>query len=291
MTRLEFQEHKEDIGFGSSDIRWEDASLRCWQGRARPMSRMHRHDDLEVNLVLDAPLKYLFSGQRVEVKPRHVAVFWGAMPHRLIECDENWQSYVCWIHIPLDVVLGWGLPETAVTGLLRGTPIVRHRPAIGFTKEKFPQWAEDLESGASELKTIALLEIHAAVRRHLANPEPGDETKHEWTEPNHATKTAVVMAQFVALNFREQITLEDIAASAYLHPNYAMSLFRRVVGTTLGAYVTQCRVAEAQRLLITTQLTTNEISAMAGFGSQSGFYATFARICKQPPGEYRRSHQ
>ncbi|WNY34019.1 helix-turn-helix transcriptional regulator [Curtobacterium flaccumfaciens] len=64
-------------------------------------------------------------------------------------------------------------------------------------------------------------------------------------------------------------------------------MFRQDVGTTIGEYLTRCRVAEAQRLLATTSMTTSEIAHAAGFGSQSSFYAHFTRACGSAPGAYR----
>jgi AraC-like DNA-binding protein len=97
------------------------------------------------------------------------------------------------------------------------------------------------------------------------------------------------MAQFTVSHFRQPITPLEIAKATHLNPNYAMTLFREAVGTTLGSYLTRCRVAEAQRLLITTSMTTTEIAHAAGFGSQSSFYAHFARTCGASPGAYRHN--
>ncbi|TDE92651.1 AraC family transcriptional regulator [Occultella glacieicola] len=66
-----------------------------------------------------------------------------------------------------------------------------------------------------------------------------------------------------------------------------MTLFRRSVGATIGSYLTRYRVAAAQRLLISTVMTTAEIAHAAGFGSRSTFYTRFTRICGLAPGAYR----
>lgn len=69
-----------------------------------------------------------------------------------------------------------------------------------------------------------------------------------------------------------------------LTPSHAMTVFRRTVGVTLGQYVTMCRVAEAQRLLLTTSLRVTEIAEEAGFGS----YEHVSSACGMTPREYRR---
>lgn len=301
--------------------------LRCWQGYAFAMNGPHRHDDLEVNLVSEAPLTYLFGGTAVEIRPGQIGLFWAAMPHRLIDCPTNWRAYVSWLHLPLDLVLQWGLPEDAVSRLLRGLPIIsdtgagpgapagRGLPEAG----DFARWATDLANGSADLREIALLEIQAAIRRlvhDLGEGRPGrapasrapeasvprartDEPS--WDEGadrsgaradvGEPVRHAAAMARHAATYFREPIGPSDVASVVPLHPNYAMTVFRTVVGMTLGEYLTQCRIAEAQRLLITTGATTAEIAAASGFGSQSAFYAAFTKTCGLAPGAYRRTYR
>ena len=92
------------------------------------------------------------------------------------------------------------------------------------------------------------------------------------------------MVRHIAEHFREPVTVSDVADAARLHPNYAMTQFRNVVRMTIGEYLAQFRLAEARRLLVTTDLRTNEVAAAAGFGSVSRFYAAFVAACGTPPG-------
>jgi AraC-like DNA-binding protein len=140
------------------------------------------------------------------------------------------------------------------------------------------------------------LEIQAWIRRLARHASPVDDLPSasggETTDSDGTTVgRAAAMARFIAVRFREPISVGEIAASVHLHPHYAMTVFREVVGTTLGAYLTQCRVAEAQRLLLTTNATMGEIAHASGFGSQSRFYSCFTTACGVPPGNYRRRHR
>jgi len=76
-----------------------------------------------------------------------------------------------------------------------------------------------------------------------------------------------------------------------LHPNYAMGLFKRGVGTTLVDYITKHRVSHAQRLLATTDIKIVEVALSSGFASMSRFNAAFRKECGCPPREYRRQHR
>lgn len=269
---------------GLTAVRDHPSMLACWQGRGHAMPVAHRHDDLEVNLVTGAPLTYLIGGSLVRIRPGRAAVFWASVPHRLIDCPENWSARVRWLHVPLSTVLGWRLPAESLTALLNGR-LLTAEPAAHLDDATFRRWADDLGSGASELTEITLLEIQAAIRRLLRDAAP----PADHPAPDNAVRHVVAMARFIAGSFPREITAADVAAAVHLHPHYAMTLFRRVLGVTVHSYLRTRRIAEAQRLLLTTDLPVEQIARQTGFGSLSGFYAGFARACGRPPGEYRRA--
>ena len=270
-------------GLAGQRVEEYPSSLSCWQGRAFAMDRAHRHDDLEVNLVSEAALTYLSGDSVVRIRPGEAALFWAAVPHRLIDCPDNWRARVRWLHIPLSTVLGWGLPSEAISRLLGGVPLLA--PGVEYPDSAaFARWSADLAGGSGALREAALLEVEAGVRRLLRYARPTDDD----TESAPAVRHVATMARFVADSYHRPITAADVAASAHLHPNYAMTLFRQVLGLTIRGYITQRRLAEAQRLLLTTDATTSRIAVETGFGSASRFYEIFTRRYGRPPGEYRR---
>ena len=265
------------------------SALACWQGRGHAMPSAHRHDDLEVNLVDDEPLTYLFGGSLVTVEPGHAALFWASVPHRLIDTPHNWNAHVRWLHVPLGQVLAWGLPEQAIAELLRGTPLITPQPEHPDSTA-FARWSHDLDAVESDLHAIALLEIQASVRRLLRLALPSADTEPRG-DVAHAVGHVVAMARYITTHYCEPIRAADVAAAVHLNPNYAMTLFREVLGTTVHTYLTARRIAEAQRLLLTGDATTSQIAEAAGFGSHSGFYAAFTAACGVAPGTYRRAHR
>ncbi|MFD1718583.1 helix-turn-helix domain-containing protein [Georgenia deserti] len=266
-----------------------DPALWVRRGDPPTMDRPHRHDDLEVNVVLRGRLDYLFGGSRVSVEAGHVAVFWAATPHRLIHPHRG---DVCWVHIPLATVLSWSLPEDDVSTLLRMDPVIAPVTAVpGDIEALFESWRDELTGDHTE---IALLEAQAVVRRILTRHRQSPRGRQEGGSPTvdgerpAAVEHVATMARYIAASFRDPISPSDVARTVHLAPTYAMGLFRRIVGTTVGGYLLRCRVAEAQRLLITTAQTVGEIGYAAGFSSQSSFYEHFRRMCACSPGEYRR---
>ena len=267
------------------------------RGAPPPMISMHRHDDVEVNVVLHGQLHYLFGGQPLTLREGEIAVFWAAQPHGLIDSRTG---DMCWLHVPFSMFLGWGLPEVQTAPLLSAQPQITHAPdlaqRIAHMAERWDHEVGGPEPGtttgiADESEQIALLEIQAAVRRILrasSRPHPQASRGDAGSVPAARLGQVSAMAQYVRDNYSAPITVADIAAAVHLTPSHAMTVFRRTAGVTLGSYVTMCRVAEAQRLLLTTSMKTMEIAEAAGFGSLSSFYEHVTAACGMTPREYRR---
>lgn len=262
---------------------------QTWVRRGAPppaMPRSHRHDDLEVNLVLAGQLDYLFGGSPLTVSAGQIALFWGATPHQLISSDAT--GDMCWVQIPLSTVLGWGLPDRAVAAILSTTPVIVPIDVIARGAEAlFDSWAIDLDN--EETAEIARLEMQALVRRVLRHHLVSSHTDDRPTPTGDGIRGVTAMAQHAVSHFREPISPSTIAHAVHLSPSYAMALFKETLGITLGAYLTRCRLTEAQRLLITTSLSTAEVAHRSGFGSLSNFYEQFTRVCGCSPGAYRRA--
>ncbi|MFI9379876.1 helix-turn-helix domain-containing protein [Kutzneria sp. NPDC052558] len=270
------------------DPRIEPGLLSGYAGRPQVMDAAHQHDDLEINLVADGgSMLYLFGGTPVEVGPGSVAAFWAAVPHQLV---ANSVASAHWVYVPFQTFLAWGLPDSLVSRLLAGVPLVAPpSAALATDRANFAQWKADLDSDEPERRHIAMLEVEARVRR-LALATLGEPVRQH-TASDPTLRQVVAMVRHIAEHFREPLTVADVAAAASLHPNYAMTQFRRVVQTTVVDYLRQRRLAEARRLLITTDLAVERVSADSGFGSVSRFYTAFTAACGVPPATFRREHR
>ncbi|MFC7374231.1 helix-turn-helix domain-containing protein [Brachybacterium sp. GCM10030268] len=298
----------------------QEPALWCRRGTPPRMESMHRHNDIELNVVLSGQLRYLISGRQLVVPAGHIAMFWAAQPHGLVgSCPGD----VCWVHVPLSTALSWNLPHQEFAELARMEPLVIEAGALGRRLEQMVStWLEEYRD--PEQAEIALLETQAMIRRvvrsgaataghagqgaaeqeHADRGPTGHSSRHGLAgaadepapsepapsepAPSPRARHVMEMAEFVVASFREELTVGEIAAAVHLTPSHAMTVFRRAVGVTLGDYVTMCRVAEAQRLLLTTSMTSAQIAASSGFGSLSSYYAHVTAACGMPPREYRR---
>ena len=89
--------------------------------------------------------------------------------------------------------------------------------------------------------------------------------------------------------FAENLSTEDLASEANVHPVHLASVFRRFYHETVGEYVQKLRVAHASRLLRDKKIPLCDIAYSAGFSDQSHFTRTFKRFVGTTPGAFRNS--
>lgn len=85
----------------------------------------------------------------------------------------------------------------------------------------------------------------------------------------------------------EDVSLEEMAAAAYLSPFHFARLFKKLTGTTPHAYLAGLRVAQAQKLLSGTDLSVTEIALRVGYTSPSHFTKAFRQSIGLTPRDFR----
>ena len=145
--------------------------LTCERWKSAPMARPDRHNEIELNLLLNGSLTYLFGGIRVTIPKRSLAAFWAAIPHQILASGPAETEYFV-VTIPLTWFLQLNLPDCLVQPILHGKMV--HNPdAKQFHTdcERFECWTDDLGGQQAERHRAAFLEIEARLLRlALASP-------------------------------------------------------------------------------------------------------------------------
>lgn len=92
---------------------------------------------------------------------------------------------------------------------------------------------------------------------------------------------------YIQDHFRENINREDVAAVAYITPNYLSKQFRNKKGMNLREYINQIRIEEAKRLLLTTNLSVSEVAGLSGYENISYFSTVFRKYTGMSPIDWR----
>lgn len=87
--------------------------------------------------------------------------------------------------------------------------------------------------------------------------------EHSITEVEQLEKINRVL-EYIEAHLSEPIAIEDLARTAYLHPNYFIGYFKNIVGYAPGQYVNLRRLERAKRLLEDQVLSISEIAGEVG---------------------------
>ncbi|QYJ15206.1 Melibiose operon regulatory protein [Rubrobacter xylanophilus DSM 9941] len=261
----------------------EAPGFRIWRGRPYTSMPPHWHDQVEINYSVGGSLTYLLAGSVVRVPPGRLSLFWAGIPHSVVSGGGIENFY--WVYLPLVWLLRLGLPESFMRRVMGGELLVDAEPS-GADPVMLEKWCEELPEADDARRRLIIREVEARVMRLALAQADGAGDAQAPAEAGPARKVAE-MARFVAENHARPLRVKDVARHVGLHPNYAMTLFRRLYGMTLSAYLTRLRVCQAQHLLISTDRDTSQIAFEVGFGSTSRFYEAFKEMSGYTPHQYR----
>ena len=272
----------------------ERFGFACGLSASPVMTRAHRHDDVEMALALGGGFVMEHGGRPHLVEEGRCAVFWASVPHRVASTSVPAGPtgaagvQVAWVTVPLVDVLAWAsVPGSFTAELLRGTMLTVGAPPN--LAGSMTTWAAEIGTDPT-LTTAARREVEACLLRTSGAAARAGGVPETAPPPpsSRSERLATAMAAWISTHFREPVTVADVARSVHVHPSTATAAFRRHLGVSIGEYLAQCRTAEAQRLLISTDGTTSDIALGAGFGSVSSFYERFVRDVGLAPAAYRR---
>lgn len=93
---------------------------------------------------------------------------------------------------------------------------------------------------------------------------------------------------YLELNFREKITLSQLANLAGYNPSYFSNTFHRLTGETYIETLNKLRVKHA-KIMLAEGYSVSETCFASGFGSLSNFLTIFKNKCGMTPNDYKKN--
>ena len=94
--------------------------------------------------------------------------------------------------------------------------------------------------------------------------------------------------RYIDTNYREDLSLDKLAALAHLNKYYLAHAFQKEYGVSPMSYLSRRRIEESKYLLGNTGHSLAQISELMGFSSPSYFSQCFRKAEGISPNEYRR---
>lgn len=256
--------------------------------------RLNRHEYFELLYIYHGDLTYQVHDHSCHLKEGDLFVIGSTLHHRIQESRRALVKGVALYFMPELIQTH----DTVSEDLQYLMPFLIQDsgfPHVVPAKTGIPEHIFDLmkrvrselpaESSLSRLSVKTYLKmILVWLVNHYADyrgPELGFDRKQrdlEHLEP---------VFEFIDEHYAEPIRVDHAAALIHLCKSQFTRFFKQVTGETFVAHLNHLRVAQAQRLLATTDGTLAEIGQAVGFCDQSYFGAVFRKLVHMTPREYR----
>ncbi|MEM1294667.1 MAG: helix-turn-helix domain-containing protein [Verrucomicrobiota bacterium] len=255
-----------------------------------PMESSHRHTEIELFSMRGGTYTRKFGEQTEQFSEDEIIVFWGCIPHQLLEKPDRGEGYIA--YFPLETFLRWQLPSRFVHQILGGSCLrIPISKSVSLAFEALQHWLPTSGKTGSGLPKSEQMIIEGCLgviaKEALKNaPVQGEEPRMHGSD-HHVSR----MIEFVVHNRCEPIVAEDICKHAGLHSTYGRTLFKNAVGISLHQFLTNYRLEHSKNLLANSDALILDVALESGFGSVSRFHAIFKSKIGMTPRAFRQSTQ
>jgi AraC family transcriptional regulator len=100
-----------------------------------------------------------------------------------------------------------------------------------------------------------------------------------------------IAIEYIHENFASNLTLNEIASIADVHPVHLARVFKKVYRSTVADYIRELRIKSARQMLLKSDLPLAQIAFENGFTDQSHFTKIFKRLTDKTPAEFKSFHR
>jgi len=135
----------------------------------------------------------------------------------------------------------------------------------------------------------AIRQVSAQVPpRPAPAPSPAAEpVRREEDEDVRTTLIRAEISSFIEAHYREDISMQDAAATLRYSDAYFCKLFKQCFKVNFSAYLNEFRVNKARQLILDPRLSLKDVGAAVGYSDANYFTRVFKRLTGQTPSEYR----
>ena len=101
-------------------------------------------------------------------------------------------------------------------------------------------------------------------------------------------RTITLITRYLQEHLAEEISLSVLAEEFHLSAQYISQLFKSEIGVGFLAYLTNIRMEQAKKLLLSTSLSIAEVSEQSGYSDYRVFTKVFKKAEGITPSQYRR---
>lgn len=236
-------------------------------------SRLHWHGFIELEFFIEGTGTHKYNDTSFQIKNGDVWV---------LSTDDNHQLFLdkgmkC-INIAVDPDILHKKLQTHLS--------LYHPLHCNFNKEEahaFSQKIEILWKEQEEQHLLSRVKANAIINDMLVDVARKATAITTTVSNNHVNN----ILQYLQTHYKNDISLQEVATIFSFTPNYCGRLFKEVTGISFNDYLNNLRVKHACKLLLSTNMSIQEIAFNSGFNSLEYFYTIFKKFYGITPAKYR----
>ena len=252
----------------------------------RDMKQMHEHDFHELYILSAGSRRYFIGHSIFDVAPGNLVFVPKGCLHRttapngkgferylLSFCESAHADFIARVgRASFDALLQSGCVQLSPDGV--------HRVRMLLQQMEREQQAPTPLAHASLslcLQEILLIAMRDGIPKPTSSSECADRIQ--------------VAARYVSEHYEAPITLQEMADLAFMEKTYFCKRFRTLTGFGFHEYLLQTRLRAAERLLLESRYSIEQIAARCGFSCGNYFGDVFRRYRGCAPSAYRARNQ
>lgn len=210
-------------------------------------------DELTIRFMIDETIKYYRDYFILSPEPGLFLLVFGVKERSRADIDEVIKQ----IQATLSRFFGLGM-SFSVSGRFRGIEAIH------------PQ---------RQMNRTILLERYARGDRSFIVHKGG-------SQPHSQHSLSEKAMQYITDNYKEKVTLRDIAKALFVSTSYLSRMFKKSTGINLVAYINQVKMKHARELMLHRKLSLQEIANEIGIQNYNYFYILFKETYGISPSDY-----
>lgn len=95
--------------------------------------------------------------------------------------------------------------------------------------------------------------------------------------------------EWIRINYKKQLTIQEIARTFNYNPNYLSSVFKKQTGFPLLRFIHLTKIGAAKKLLLNSTISIKEVAHKTGFSDEKTFMKLFKQLEDVTPTQYRNT--
>jgi AraC-type DNA-binding domain-containing proteins len=278
---------------GSEQVNYDDESFPSYiyEGWIKPNVTWekvpHFHEDLEFVTVTSGTMAYSVNGKLITLNEGDT-IFVNSNQIHYSVATEGTASYVIFIVHP-------NVLNSSVAVELQALQPILSNPNLSYLRFRYiNEYTRNIRDIMLSLPSIRRDPFQITKKLFDIWEIILEQSKHygmfdENTETDQHNRSFKTMMYYIQQNYKESITLDDIAASGNISKSLCNKIFHKYVGDSPINYLLNYRVRKVAELLRSTTLSLSDIASDTGFNGASYMSEMFKKSFNMSPRDYRKS--